>query len=211
MNKIDQFVSDVSGLSFRNAFNPYRDRCEIYDVPDSPDVRRDFLKSTLNAAYGTWVDYLWVGRDLGYRGGRRTGLALTDDAHVTAHLQRWNILKDAQYIVGPLQAERTASIIWRMLDQIPERVFLWNVFPLHPHEPEKPLSNRAHTAVERNAGEELLDSLVRLLRPRAVIAIGQDASRSASRCCDVEVLQVRHPSYGGIRDFDQSMSRIFRL
>jgi len=25
---------------------------------------------------------IWMGRDLGYRGGRRTGLALTDEAHL---------------------------------------------------------------------------------------------------------------------------------
>lgn len=31
------------------------------------------------------VDAIWIGRDLGYRGGRRTGLALTDDVHMTHH------------------------------------------------------------------------------------------------------------------------------
>ena len=37
------------------------------------------------------LDAIWVGRDLGYRGGRRTGLALTDDVYFADHLERWGL------------------------------------------------------------------------------------------------------------------------
>ena len=50
-----------------------------------------------------------------------------------------------------LYRERTANVIWRMLMRIDEPIFLWNVFPLHPHEPDDPMSNRRHTAKERDA------------------------------------------------------------
>jgi uracil-DNA glycosylase len=75
---------------------------------------------------------------------------------------------------------------------------LWNVFPLHPHETADQFSNRTHNARERRAGEEVLSELIRLLRPRRLIAIGNDAASAAQRLADNrEVVQVRHPSYGG--------------
>jgi hypothetical protein len=65
----------------------------------------------LNAAASTEIDALWIGRDLGYRGGRRTGLALTDDVHLSIHVTRWNI--SVQWATtGSMVAERTAAVIW---------------------------------------------------------------------------------------------------
>lgn len=211
MSAVDQFVFNVAALSFTNAFNPYRDTCEIFDFPEAPHIRQELLRSTLVSAVEAGVDSLWIGRDLGYRGGRRTGLALTDEAHVMSHLRRWGITKIGRVVKGQPQSERTATVVWRMLDQISERVYLWNVFPLHPHEPENPFSNRAHTAAEREGGEVILSALVRLLHPRTVVAIGQDAARSAARCCSSEVVSVRHPSYGGVRDFEGAISKQFRI
>ena len=178
MSSVDRFADAVASLSFANTFNPYRDTCRIFDYPESAEVRVGLLRSTLNAAARNGVDSLWIGRVLGYRGGRRTGLALTDEVHIGAHLRRWGVHEKPRLVKGESQAERTASVIWRMLDRIPEPIFLWNVFPLHPHEPSRPLSNRAHTAIEREAGEAVLRELIDLLRPRTVVAIGQDAARS---------------------------------
>src|SRR3546814_15412844 len=79
------------------------------------------------------VDAVWIGRDLGYRGGRRTGLALTDDIHVEQHAQRWSVRAERQ-TVGEAVAERTAAVIWGMRDQIEQPVCLWNGFPLRSEE-----------------------------------------------------------------------------
>jgi hypothetical protein len=68
--------------------------------------------------------------------------------------------------VGAAVSERTATVIWSVLDGVEEGVFLWNVFPLHPHEADTPFSNRQHNSEERRAGEEILVDLVRRLRPR---------------------------------------------
>jgi uracil-DNA glycosylase len=113
---------------------------------------------------------------------------------------------------GGAQAERTASVIWRMLSLIQSSVFLWNVFPLHPHERDKPFTNRAHTSKERIAGEEILRELIALLQPKQVVAIGRDAAESAGRCSNKRtVVSVRHPSYGGMRDFEQGLSATYGL
>jgi hypothetical protein len=165
----------------------------------------------LEAAARTEVGALWIGRDLGHRGGRRTGLALTDDVHLTVHATRWN-LSIERATTGSMVAERTAAVIWSMLALVPASVFLWNVFPLHPHEPDDPFSNRSHRPDERAAGEELLAELIAMLRPRRLVAIGNDAARTAAKMAGVnEVCQVRHPSYGGQRDFICQIEGLYGL
>lgn len=213
MSSHRKFVAELAGISFEDTFNPYRDRCEVFDYQSSPSTRRGMLSSVLDAACAGGTDALWIGRDLGYRGGRRTGLALTDQIHVEAHLHRWGVAAKGRALVkGVAQAERTASVIWRMLSQIQESVFLWNVFPLHPHEPDKPFTNRAHTSKERAAGEEVLRELIELLQPKQVIAIGRDAAESAERCAGARtVVSVRHPSYGGLRDFERGLTSTYGL
>lgn len=209
--RIHPFVKAVASLHFDNVFNPYSDRCEVYDLQDAPERRARALSAVVEKAANTTVDAVWIGRDLGYRGGRRTGLALTDDVHVARHAQRWNVRADRQ-TVGEAMAERTAAVIWGMLDQIPQAVFLWNVFPLHPHKAGSPFTNRQHNALERQAGEEILNMLLGLLRPSRVLAIGNDAFKAATRVAgDCSVTLVRHPSYGGQRQFERQITDLYRL
>lgn len=208
MNSLD-FVRDLAGLAFANAFNPYSCRCEVWDRADAPQRRKKTLLSILQAAESAEVDSIWVGRDLGYRGGRRTGLALTDDLHISAHADRWET-RSSRPTKGEPVAERTAAYVWQLLDEIDLPVFLWNVFPLHPHEPGDPFTNRAHNSAERRAGEEVLDALIMLLQPRRIVAIGNDAHKSICRLSvDAACLTVRHPSYGGQKEFQRQVRAIY--
>lgn len=191
------FVNSLCSLSFPNTFNPYSSRCPVHDRADAPSRRMAALTRMLVAASECEVDSIWIGRDLGHRGGRRTGLALTDDLHITAHADRWSI-KANRPTKGDPVAERTAAVIWQILSRIELPIFLWNVFPLHPHEADEPFTNRAHNSKERAAGEEVLAELIRLLRPGRVVAVGNDAAKSLRKIApDIECLVFRHPSYGG--------------
>lgn len=209
--KIHPFVDAVASLQFEDCFNPYTDRCEVYDRCDAPRRRADVLSAILSRATEAPVEAIWIGRDLGYRGGRRTGLALTDDIHIGQHAKRWNLdLIAERPTIGNAVAERTAAVIWSMLGHIDERIFLWNVFPLHPHESGSPFTNRQHNNRERRAGEELLQQLVDLLQPSRIVAIGNDATAAAHRLAEtVPVICVRHPSYGGQTQFQKQISELY--
>lgn len=202
-------LNALGQLEFENTFNPYFDRCPVYDAAEAPALRSYYLVEMLERAASSNLDAIWVGRDLGYRGGRRTGLALTDDFHFSHHLVRWG-LEPKRPTFGAPVAERTAAVIWNILMQIKVPVFLWNVFPLHPYEYGDPFSNRAHNARERKAGTDILISIVHYLKPQRIIAVGNDAFNVLSNALPhVEVYKVRHPSYGGQNEFLESMRSLY--
>lgn len=204
------FVALVADLRFDDAFNPYSDTCADFDRPEAAAIRRANLAAALDAALAKGVDSVWIARDLGYRGGRRTGLALTDEAHLDAHASLLGAKNFNRSTLGPATAERTATVIWRMLMEIGRPVFLWNVFPLHPHEPGDPLTNRSHTRAERHACRHVLITLLDLLAPQSVLAIGRDAEIAMSEL-GIPSKQVRHPSYGGQPEFIAGVSKHYGL
>lgn len=164
----------------------------------------------LEAALSARVDTIWIARDLGYRGGRRTGVPLTDEIHLgQAGVLMGGIALD-RATRGPMVAERTAAIIWSVLSRIGEPTVLWNIFPLHPHEPDDPFSNRCHTRAERDTTWPLLTGLIAMIKPRRIVAIGRDAGVALAGL-DVPVKLVRHPSYGGQAEFIAGVNKIYGI
>lgn len=202
------FVSTLARVDMPTVFNPYSDICDIFDRRDAAIRRRKNLRAFLEAALDTNVNTIWVARDLGYRGGRRTGIPLTDEVHLDCASRMLNGARLQRATAGPLVAERTAATVWRTLLQISEPVILWNVFPFHPHEQDNPMSNRCHTRAERQTTLPLLQSLISMFRPSKLVAIGRDA-QSATEGLGVPVVGVRHPSYGGQGEFVESMYRLY--
>lgn len=209
MKSTKEIFRTLEDIRFENTFNPYFERCPVYDAKDAPELRRHYLAEMLDRAADTELDAIWVGRDLGYRGGRRTGLALTDDVHFADHLERWGL--DVQRpTYGKPVAERTAAVIWDILLRVNVPIFLWNVFPLHPFVQGDPFTNRAHNAKERKAGAEILIQMVEHLQPKRIIAIGNDAYNVLSGVFTEDfVYKARHPSYGGQTEFLTTMNTLY--
>jgi hypothetical protein len=208
---VNEFVEELRSISLPNVFNPYRDVCAFSDHPASATLRCQNLTFFLEAMLKSGSRSLWLGRDLGYRGGRRTGIALTDEFHL-------EVLQDTFGIFGIVKAtldanatkERTATEVWKLLCQIKQPVLLWNAFPFHPFDQGEPLSNRRHTAQEFEFCRHILATLIEWLQPTTIIALGADAEAAISNI-GYECQRVRHPSYGGQTDFARQIARIYSL
>lgn len=204
------FVKALASIQLPNVFNPYADQCPVHDRANAASLRRRSLRSYLASVEALGVDTIWMGRDLGYRGGRRTGLALTDEQHLRAVAGLYPGADTVKATLGPIVAERTAAEIWSVLSELDVPPLLWNVFPFHPHEAGDPFTNRKFTTKELSVVDELNAELVGWLGIRRIIAIGQDAAGYGAQF-GAPVECVRHPSYGGTTEFREGMRRLYKL
>ncbi|QBX37841.1 uracil-DNA glycosylase [Brevundimonas sp. S30B] len=205
-----EFVCALQAATLPSVFNPWRDQCAACDLEDAPALRRENLRLFLERALETRVTTMWIARDLGYRGGRRTGVPLTDEVHLSEASALLGDIGLVRATDGPIVAERTAAVIWRVLAQVRQPVVLWNVFPFHPHLADDPMSNRCHTRAERDETWPLLEALIAMVRPEKIVAIGRDASAALAEL-GVPASAVRHPSYGGQAEFMAGMYDLYEV
>jgi len=206
----NDLVDELSHVQLPNVFNPYRDTCPLHDRIDAVALRKRNLANYLNSFAPTRSLSIVFGRDFGYRGARRTGLSLTDEAHLDAAQIALKSAPLRKATTGPVVAERTAAVVWNVLARLPTVPVLWNAFPLHPHAPGETMTNRSHSASERRITAWTIDTLVKKLEPTRLIAVGNDA---ATALADLNLVFecVRHPSYGGQREFIEGMERLHGL
>ncbi|GAA3110076.1 uracil-DNA glycosylase [Rhizobium viscosum] len=204
----DQFFNSLFELELDRVFNPYKHVCSVYDSLSSPECRRRNIKLFFEAAKSAKAETVWVGRDLGYRGGRRTGLPLTDEGNLGRLSALMNEGGFQQATKGAILPERTANAVWDLLAKIDRPIFLWNVFPYHPHGRESQMENRSHTALERSLGIGFLRYILDILKPNRIISIGRDAQAAVSSL-GFDCVSVRHPSYGGQTDFANAIAQLY--
>ena len=201
---IDAFLDDLSAYEAARVFNPWTMNCEAVDVENSFGVRRENLHAVLCACADAEEVDVWIGRDLGWRGGRRTGVALVDESSLDDYALSIEVTGLKKATTGPAMRERTATEIHLARARVSRKLFFWNVFPFHPYEDGQPQSNRMHTRRERDVGLAFLTRVLDLLPVGRVVTIGNDATH-ALQAAEVSCCPVRHPSYGGQKEFHQQV------
>jgi hypothetical protein len=192
--------------SLPNCFDPWRSANADDSADNSPARRIAHLRA--HAARPD-LRLVLIGEAAGYQGCRVSGIAFTSEA-LLIDGQIPAIATTPRLSTRPKPwSEPSARVVWRTLyqQQLADTTFLWNAFPLHPHEPGKPHSNRTPTRAELAAGEPVLAALRRALPDALLAAVGNKASEALTRLGYAHEA-LRHPAYGGVTEFVAGVARL---
>ena len=171
--------------------------------------RRHNLQTYLELMVVQKPDLLLVGEAPGYRGCRLTGIPFVSP-HVLANLgERFRQSRPLFQAVPEwpeCQGEASATIVWRTIGALAPLPLLWNIFPFHPHKPDKPQSNRTPTAKEIAVGRPFLMALLKIFPDTTLIAVGKKAATGLAKW-GLKHTAVRHPSHGGAKQFQAGLRR----
>lgn len=182
-------------------FNPYRDRREDLDVPEAPALRRENLRRYL-ACYEEAPPLFLLAEAPGPWGCRFSGVPITSEAQLEAPDFPIDGTRTSQ--ASDPHTEYSASIYWRVLRPYFPHFFTWNSVPLHPHDPDAPLSIRNPRRTEVREWQDLLVALLDLLQPTHIVGVGRKAERALDEI-GANVTYVRHPSQGGAAKFEEGV------
>lgn len=202
--KIDGLIQTIKDTCFENVFNPYVHNCKVHDNKQSCQIREENLRVYLNKHLKQKPEIIWLGRDLGYRGGRRTGIPLTDEMHLAILNQSLGTNKIVKATSTETVKEMTAREIWKLASHFSLPPFLWNVFPYHPYAQDNAMSNRSHSRKEFQTSQKILETVLDIFEFKYYFALGRDAY-AALDDMGLKPVYVRHPSHGGQREFSKTI------
>lgn len=188
------------------SFNPWTQANEDDAAGNGPERRLAHLRAHAGRRA---IGLVLIGEAAGYQGCRISGIPFTSEAllidgsipgiaatpRLSTRLKPWS--------------EPSARVVWRTLHEqrLAGSTFLWNAFPLHPHAPDEPLSNRTPTRGELAAGESVLAALRNALPDAVLAAVGNKSSEALTRLGYPHV-PLRHPAYGGVTAFVAGVERL---
>lgn len=210
MYNIERFLEGLRGLRVDNTHNPWSEISPMFDDLQGPEGRVERLRRHLSCS----ARLILVGEAPGYQGALWSGMAFTSE--------RLLCEGNADPKIRPLESrlsnrprpfsEPSATIVWGKLHElgIESSTVLWNAFPLHPHKPGLPLSNRKPSASEIRLGAPILESMLGLYPNAVMVAVGGTADKALSLCGFTGYATVRHPSYGGAPEFRAGLEKLCR-
>ncbi len=198
---VDMLIADLAAL----AAPPDAENIYAAAGPPGNAVRRRNLTLALGLALARGPDLLLVGEAPGHAGARRTGVPFTSERLLLAGLGPFGRCDPGAGFTlagddGRISAEATATIVWRELAAVGLVAAGWNAYPLHPHRPGAPQSNRRPRAAELALGQPLLAQVCAMFPGVSVVAVG-DVAAAALAALGVAHVSVRHPARGGARQF----------
>jgi len=210
---IDAFIQDLRRLDWPQTSNPYRMKGRARRAAEQrTEHLRIYLKTFQERACGVML----VAEAFGYRGGRVTGVPLTSERIIQENLRFRDEFPAlaASYVpcaeTGAPQGEATASIVWKLLENVPagQAPLCWNVVPVHPFNEERGMwSNRSPKRHEVAAGAVFAKRLIAFMKPATIVAVGRHAEHGLAEA-GITAIAARHPSNGGARQFADQVKDI---
>jgi hypothetical protein len=104
--------------------------------------------------------------------------------------------------------ESSSDTVWSaMADWRGPLPLFWGVYPLHPHEPGRPATNRTPRAAEIAAGTPVALALAEAFGITTFAAVGRKAEAALSRN-GIPATPIRHPAQGGARIFTTQLAAL---
>ena len=196
LKKLNQKESD------NKVFNPYKNEKILQN-----------LQFYLEYLYKhNHTNILLIGEAPGYKGCRITGIPFTSSELFvkTSNIKIFNDLKEKVFL-EKIEHENTATIIWEYLKNKNELPILWNSFPYHPFNINNPKSNRTPTNKEIEESKYFIKELVKIFNPKIIAAIGRKGEKVLHQIYPNKNIEyIRHPSYGGKKEFINGMEKIYK-
>lgn len=187
---------------------PNSDNFFDFTSPENAGRRRN-LELYLQEMFQRKPKVLLLGEAPGFRGMRITGVPFTNTAILQGGTNHFGLFGAGRGYSLPsgsptIAPEPTATVMWRVLGELNFLPLLWSAYPLHPHLPNRYLSNRTPTISETLAGQPFWLALTRLFPITSVVAVGNVAYRSVL-ASGRSVPKVRHPAHGGKAGFRRGL------
>jgi uracil-DNA glycosylase len=201
-----EFVAELSSAPrLTSVINPWRDPALQANLLEYLEA---YQKVSLRARWRA-LPVLIVGEALGYKGGRNTGIPFSSSTVFSEVEHPFLQTLQPRLQIATNDSEATASIVWQYLAQKRGVPLFWNAFPFHPHVKHRPNSNRKPTVKEVRRGVPYLRQLAEIFQPQQIAGLGRVGQEAAQVAFpDEKIVYIRHPSYGGKRDFIRGMDAL---
>ncbi len=195
-------------------FNQYKDFDEMVDLPNAAEIRRNNLYSYFQS-FQRKPKYFVVAEAPGSWGCRFSGIPLTSERQLISGLLpvsgTISSRRDPKIAIKnstPYRSQ-TSDNFWKIMRPYYETMFIWNCIPFHPRESGTVLDKRKNnpTNAEVRTYAHILREIYKILNPKITISIGRK-SEYAFKYLNIPYQYVRHPSYGGTKEFKEGILRI---
>jgi hypothetical protein len=202
MDHIKLFVEKLAQRAHRRqCHNPYR----------NPDLAENLYQYLQAVNKLNQQPILLVGEALGFKGGRLTGIPFScGDIFTRFNHPLLTELKPKLSLTSQ-ESENTATMVWEYLTEKQQTPLFWNAFPFHPYQYRRPQTNRAPRIKEIEQGCHYLQQLADIFQPPTIAGIGRKGQLAAQKAFPNKAIhRIRHPSFGGKREFIQGMDALFK-
>lgn len=202
MPKITAFVQSLKNQRHTSTvYNPYL-------IQDFADNLEKYLRS-MQKQKGRHT--LLVGEAPGYRGCKHTGIPFSSSYLLKNSQHPFVSRLGKRILLHSNTKENTAQIVWEYLQKCNVVPLFWNAYPFHPHAVNNRLSNRPPKKVEIERGMSFLENLGAIFKVDKVASLGRAGLFAAEHAFPhLSVDYIRHPSYGGKKDFVLGMNAFLR-
>lgn len=153
--------------------------------------------------------HLFVGEAPGRKGCAITGIPFSSERVLRSNRHSFltNLLPSLALVPTSNITERSATVVWNQFASKQSLPAFWNAFPFHPHYGGVARENRSPTAAEISAGVSFLQTVVQILTPHTIVAVGGVAASVTARVFpastfpNLQHLTFPHPSYRGTTEF----------